>query len=54
MVELSKGRNYLTEGIIPAHNPTNVAQHFEDAARYHGDCEADEAPREGRLHDKTA
>ena len=49
-----KGRDYLVEGIIPAHNPSDVAQHFECATANHGDCEANEAPREGRLHDETA
>lgn len=50
-----KGRQTdLIEGIIPAHYPADVAQHFECAAANHGDGEADETPREGRLQDETA
>ena len=45
---------YLIEGIVPAHYPTDVAQHFEYASADHGNCETDEAPREGCLQDKTA
>ena len=51
---LRRVKNYLIEGIIPAHYPANVAQHFETAAADHGDSEADEAPGEGRLQDEAA
>ncbi len=39
---------------MPAHYPTDVPQHLERATADHGDGEADEAPREGRLQDETA
>ena len=44
----------MIEGIVPAHDPANVAQYFKRAAADHGNREADKSARESGLQNEAA
>ena len=52
--EIERTLAYLEEGIMVAHDATDIAQNLYNTPAYQGYREPNEAPREGHLEDETA